>query len=266
MRSPLTGYPQTRESIAEDLEVVGLRAGDTVLVHSSLRSLGWVCGGAVAVSQGLLDVLGPQGTLVVPTHTGDNSDPALWQNPPVPESWWPEIRATMPPFDPMITPTYGMGAIPELVRRWPGALRSDHPHLSFAAVGAGASEVTAGHRLDCQLGDHSPLGALERAGASVLLLGVGFGSCTAFHLAEYRIPDPPRFEFGAAVRTEAGREWITYTDVDVYSEDFAELGTAFEATGTVATGMVGEADCRLFGVRPAVEFAVGWLAEHRETS
>jgi aminoglycoside 3-N-acetyltransferase len=262
-RSHLTGFPQTRESIAEDLEAVGLRAGDMVLVHSSLRSLGWVCGGAVTVVQALLDVLGPQGTLVVPTHTANNSDPEHWMNPPVPEAWWPEIRATMPAFDPVITPTYGMGAIPELVRRWPGALRSDHPHLSFAAVGAGASAVTAGHRLDCQLGDHSPLGALERAGASVLLLGVGFGSCTAFHLAEYRIPDMPTFEFGAAVMTETGREWITYTDLDVHSVDFPELGAAYEASGAVTTGMVGEADCRLFDVRSAVEFAVGWLAVNR---
>jgi aminoglycoside 3-N-acetyltransferase len=261
----VNGFPQTRKSIAEDLEAVGLRAGGTVLVHSSLRSLGWVCGGAVSVVQALLDVLGPQGTLVVPTHTGDNSDPAGWLNPPVPESWWPEIRATMPAYDPLITPCYGMGVLPELVRRWPGALRSDHPRLSFAALGADASAVTTGHELDCQLGDRSPLGALERAGASVLLLGVGFGSCTAFHLAEYRVPGLPRFEFSAAVRTPAGREWITYTDVDITSDDFVELGAAYEATGAVATGMVGEAGCRLFEVGPAVTFAAGWIAEHRDT-
>jgi aminoglycoside 3-N-acetyltransferase len=219
-----------------------------------------VCGGAVAVVQALLDVVG---TLVVPTHTTGNSDPKQWSRPPVPESWWPVIRAHMPAFDPAITPSDGIGVIPEVVRTWPGAVRSDHPHTSFAAVGPDAAMLMAGHRLDCQLGEHSPLAALERADATVLLLGAGFASCTTFHLAEYRVPDPPMTEFGGAVLTRSGRQWITYTDVDNDSDDFAELGAAYEQTGAVRRGQVGTADCALFTVRSAAEFAVGWLTSSR---
>jgi aminoglycoside 3-N-acetyltransferase len=255
--------PQTRASLADDLRSLGIRPGDVTLVHSSLRSLGWVCGGAVAVVQALLDVLGPGGTLVVPTHTTGNSDPMHWRNPPVPESWWPVIREHMPAFDPAVTPCSGLGVIPELVRTWPGAVRSDHPHTSFAAVGPAATALMAGHRLDCQLGEHSPLATLARAGATVLLLGVGFDKCTAFHLAEYRIPWSPRHEFGTAVLTPEGRRWVTYSDVGINSDDFADLGTAFDDTGEVVRGTVGEADCRLFPVASAVEFAVGWLTRHR---
>src|SRR5215467_1319735 len=123
--------PRTRASLAADLRALGLRPGSVVIVHSSLSSLGWVCGGPVAVVEALLDVLGPNGTLVVPTHSGDNSDPAEWRRPPVPETWWPIIREHMPAYDPARTPSTGVGIIPETVRTWPGALRSNHPRTSF---------------------------------------------------------------------------------------------------------------------------------------
>jgi aminoglycoside N3'-acetyltransferase len=86
--------PVTRSRIADDLGRLGVRRGGVLLAHSSLSTLGWVCGGAQAVVEGLLDALAPDGTLVVPTHTGGNSEPADWRNPPVPRDWWPVIRAT----------------------------------------------------------------------------------------------------------------------------------------------------------------------------
>ena len=81
-RSP---YPITRQKIAEDLRALGVEPGMTLLVHSSLSALGWVPGGPVTVVQALMDVLTPTGTLVMPAHTGDYSDPSEWQHPPVPE-------------------------------------------------------------------------------------------------------------------------------------------------------------------------------------
>lgn len=82
---PPTGPLVTRDTVAAQLGTLGVETGEILLVHSSLSSLGWVCGGAVAVVQGLLDALGQMGTLVVPTQSGGLSDPALWGNPPVPE-------------------------------------------------------------------------------------------------------------------------------------------------------------------------------------
>jgi aminoglycoside 3-N-acetyltransferase len=262
----IVSSPQTRASIGDDLSALGLRSGDIVLAHSSLRSLGWVCGGPVAVVQALLDVIGPAGTLVVPAQTMGNSDPKHWSRPPVPESWWPTIRATMPAFDPAITPTTGLGAIPELVRTWPGAVRSNHPHTSLAAVGAAAAELMADHPLDCQLGERSPLAKLERAGAKILFLGTGFDTCTAFHLAEYRHPNPTMFEYGAAVHIDGERHWVTYVDVDTDSDDFAALGAAYEQAGAISRGNVGEANCRLFPLPEAVAFATGWLATNRQSA
>jgi aminoglycoside 3-N-acetyltransferase len=256
----------TRASLAADLRRLGLRRDDVVLVHTSLSRLGWVCGGPVAAVQALLDVVGTVGTVVVPTQSGDNSDPATWQRPPVPAAWWQPIRDHTPAYDPAVTPTRGMGRLPETLRTWPGALRSAHPTTSFAAVGGAAAAVVATHDLDCQLGDRSPLRTLERLDAKVLLLGAGYASATAFHLAEYRLPDPPRARNGSAVMTDDGRRWVEWDDVDLDEEGFDRLGAAYEqsADDEVAVGTVGAATCRLFPVRSAVAFAVRWLGEHRD--
>lgn len=82
-----TPQPATRASLARQMRENGLTLGGTVLVHSSLSSLGWVAGGPVAVIQALLDCVGPQGTIVMPTHSGDLTDPADWRSPPVPADW-----------------------------------------------------------------------------------------------------------------------------------------------------------------------------------
>jgi aminoglycoside 3-N-acetyltransferase len=255
---PPTGPLVTRGTIAAALRELGVRTGDALLVHSSLSALGWVCGGPVAVVQALLDVLGPSGTLVVPTQTGDLSDPALWTSPPVPEEWWEAVRAATPAYDPRISPSRGVGVVPETVRTWPGARRSAHPQTSFAALGARADEVVAGHARDCRLGERSPLATLERLDARVLLLGAGYHACTAFHLAEYRIPAP---------LVEVGRPgpvgWERVTEVSITSERFDELGHDFERDRPVVRGRVGAADVRLFPLPDAVAYAERWLPVHR---
>ncbi|MGH4027457.1 aminoglycoside N(3)-acetyltransferase [Actinomycetota bacterium Odt1-20B] len=258
---PPTGPLCTRDSLAEELRSAGVKSGETLLVHTSLSALGWVSGGPVALVQALLDAVGPQGTLVVPTQTGDNSDPAQWQNPPVPESWWPVLRATMPAYDPLTAPSFGVGVVPETVRTWPGALRSAHPQASFAALGPAAATITSGHALDSGFGEHSPLAQLEKAGARVLLLGVGYASCTAFHLAQYRIAGP-RTENSFAITTPQGRQWTTVREPDTPSDRFAELGAAFERDTEVVRGSVGAAASRLFPLADAVAYAERWLPGH----
>ncbi|MEW2257841.1 AAC(3) family N-acetyltransferase [Streptomyces sp. NPDC047869] len=256
---PPTGPLVTRDSLAAELRRLGVESGETLLAHSSLSSLGWVNGGAVAVVQALLDALGPSGTLVVPTQSGDQSDPAVWRSPPVPEEWWDRIRATMPPYDPATTPSRGVGVIPETVRTWPGARRSAHPQTSFAALGPRAADVLDGHSRDCRLGERSPLARLERLGARVLLLGAGYDACTSFHLAEYRIPSP----LVNVGRPAPGGGWETVTEVSITSDRFDELGHDFERDRPVVRGRVGAADARLFPVADAVAYARRWLRVHR---
>lgn len=257
-----TASPRTRSSLAADLHQL-VSPGMTVLVHSSLSALGWVCGGPVAVVQALTDVVTPKGTLVMPTQTDNYCDPAEWQNPPVPSQWWSVIRETMPAYDPHLTPTWHMGEIVEVFRTLPEVRRSAHPVASFAAWGQQAEFVIDRHSLDNSLGEDSPLARLYDLDGWVLLLGVGYDRSTCFHLAEYRSGGAKLVLKSSPVWEAGQRVWKTYRDIEFADERFAEIGEAIKEQGMVKVANVGSALAKLFSIREAVDFALSWMNQRK---
>lgn len=253
--------PGTAATLAADLRALGVPTDRPVLVHTAMSRLGWVAGAAQGVLDGLSAALGPGGTLVMPTHTSHLSDPATWGNPPVPESWWDEVRAGMPAYDPQATPSRMMGAVPECFRACAGVLRSAHPQVSFAARGPLARHLLDPHPLDFGLGEGSPLSRLYDAAGSVLLLGVGHDRSTVLHLAEHRSGRAAVVDGSAPV---AGRGWTTFRDLDWDPTDFPRAGAAYRAAeGPLRSGRVGLADALLLPVVPLVDFATDWLERNR---
>ena len=114
-------------------------------------------------------------------------------------------------------------------------------------------------------GESSPLARMYDLDASVLLIGVGYGVNTCFHLAEYRckFASSKKCERASSVLIDGKTEWTSYEDIYWYEEDFQAIGTAFEASGKVTVGKIGQADCRLFRLREAVDFAVEWMNKNR---
>jgi aminoglycoside 3-N-acetyltransferase len=261
--------PATISSIAHDLRALGVAPGMTLLVHSSLRSLGFVCGAAVAVIYALQEALGPEGTLVMPTHTSVLTEPAYWVNPPVPTDWFEIIRNETPAFDPDFTPASHMGIIPETFRRGRGVIRSSHPTVSFAARGPRAVEIVGEHPLEYGLGETSPLGALYALDAHILLLGVDHDRNTSIHLAEVRTEWPGKLVLrqGSPIMRDGERVWATYDELDYDSTDFLRIGRGFELdTDFVRIANVARAESRLMRIRPLVTYAAEWMRRMRPES
>ncbi|HEY5644814.1 MAG TPA: AAC(3) family N-acetyltransferase [Pseudomonadales bacterium] len=260
-----TGGPVTPASLARDLRDLGVRDGMLLNVHSALSRLGWVAGGAQSVIQALLEVIGSEGTLMMPAHSAHLSEPSNWRHPPAPESWWPAIRAGMPAYQPACTPTRLMGAVAESFRSWPGVLRSAHPQVSHAALGPLAAEIVAEHPLDDFFGDASPIGGLYALDGHVLLLGVGHGNNTVLHLAEARarFPSKGRRQEGAPVLVDGSRRWLQFQPLQVSDDDFTALGEDFAATGGEQRGRAGAGQAILMRARDIVDFGVPWFEAHR---
>lgn len=255
--------PATALSLASDLRLLGVEAGQTVIAHVSLSKLGWVIGGPVALVEAFGEVLGPEGTLVMVAGSCELSDPRDWTDPAVPEAWHDTVREHLPAYDPRTTPVMRLGRVPELFRTLPGVVRSGHPAGSFCARGPLAERIVARHELGDMLGDGSPLGRLYEVGASVLLLGVGHGNNTALHLAESRVGLPTR-RTGSPMRVEGRRVWVEYDLPEYKDEPFPEIGEAYAAAGgSVRKGRVGAGSAELLPVRELVDFAHGWMVNRR---
>lgn len=257
-----TPEPSTRASLGQDLRALGIEAGMALIVHASLSRIGWVVGGAQSVIEALMDLLTPDGTLVMPAFSGQLTDPAAWNDPPVPADWIGTIRAHMPPFDPVRTPTRKMGRIAEEFRAWPEVRRSAHPVVSLAAWGRHADWLVEVQALDWPLGEDTPMGRLYELDGQVLLIGVGHNRNSSLHLAETRAKHRRTMTRVVPVADDGGVSWIETSDVeDDDSRLFPAAGAAFEATGQVRTGAVGAAESRLMPQRVLVDFATRWFDE-----
>ena len=257
--------PITKNDILTALRSLGLGNGSTVMVHTSLSKIGYVCGGAQTVIESLLETVGEEGTIMMPTQSWKNLDPEDGVHWDVEEEYWEIIRDNWPVYDKQITPTNTMGAVAEMFRSWPGAIRSDHPARSVAAWGKYAEYLTSDHDLSNIFGEGSPIGKLYELDGDVLLIGVGYDKNTSLHLADVRADYPGKHictEY-SAVMENGKRVWKEYETLFVDGEDFVEIGTAFEQTNAVKKVKLGNAELRFMSQRKLVDFAVVWISMHR---
>ncbi len=254
------------EEIECALREVGLKEGDNVMVHTSLGSMGYVCGGAQTIIEVLLKVVGPEGTVMMPTQSWKNLDPSVGVHWEIEEGDWQKIRDYWPAYDKNITPTNTMGAVAEMFRSFPGSLRSDHPARSVAANGKHAEYFVENHDLYDIFGENSPIGKLYALDGKVLLLGVDYDKNTSLHLADVRgeYPSKHMCTESSAMMVDGERKWVSYETLFVDGEDFIEIGEAFEKEHSVNMGKIGDATIRCMSQREVVDFAVSWIEKNRK--
>jgi len=260
-----------RSRLVRDLEKLGLRPGGVAMVHCRMSALGRVVGGAETVVRALLDVVGPEGTLMA--YTG-------WQDAP------PDDLGTLneeakrayveehPPYDPRVALSsrdHGRG--PEALRTWPGSRHSGHPEAGVAAVGPLAGALTASHPYDDAYGTGTPYARLVELGGRVVMLGAPLETVTLVHHAEAiaEVPGKRRVSYSMPVLVDGERVWRTFSDIDtgegalpyerlLGGEDYIEhIARSALAAGAGSSGPVGEATAHLFDAGQLLEHAVGWI-------
>ncbi|MFD7732894.1 AAC(3) family N-acetyltransferase [Kitasatospora phosalacinea] len=256
--------------LTEHLRDLGVRAGEVLLVQSSLRAIGPVEGGVHGVVNALAGALGAHGTLVVYTATPENSRTSPYYRAAtagMTPAQLAEHHEGMPAWDrreSAASPT--MGRLAEEVRLLPGALRSAHPQTSFTAIGPAAAELTAVHRLESHLGEESPVRRLYDHGARSLMIGVPVWCCTPLHLLEYWQPNPPEQQYTCVRRGERGeREVLRFTGTRLEDEHFPAMGELLdrELGDVLRRGPVGRAPSFLMPIRDAVDLAHKWYRNGR---
>lgn len=263
----------TIEPITGDLQRLGVRSGDLIMVHASLKAVGPVEGGAASVVSALRAAVGPAGTLMGYA----SSDRSPYEETLNGARMDEELRRRWPPFDPATSGTYpGFGLLNRFLLEAPGARRSTHPDASMVAVGPLATRLTQPHRLGQALGAGSPLERFVEHGGKVLLLGAPLDSVTVLHYAEAiaRIANKRRVTYempmlgpDGQVRWEFAEDFDTNGILDCFAVDgkpdaVETIANAYVRLGRHREGIVGRAPSYLFEAQDIVSFGVTYLEQH----
>jgi len=226
----------TKQDIVNGLTELGLAPGDTVVVHSSLSSFGQVDGDADTVVDALVEVLGPKGTLAVPTF---NFEPGV--------------------FDHAATPSIA-GKITEAVRARPNAIRSNHPTHSVTVIGLLAETIVEDHEKVDPFARGSALWRAVQVGAKILQLGVTHTTNSTVHVAEeiVGVPYLQRQRY-VGIKQPDGKvihKWIRRPGC---SQGFNAIDELLYERGAIEEVMIGSCKTRLMSARALVDAAIEML-------
>ena len=257
--------PITKSRLVKDLSKLGVAAGQTVMLHASVKAIGWIVGGPDVIIQALLDILGSSGTLMMLVSWEDSPyNLAEWSRD-LQQAYLEECT----PFDPAASRAYRKwGILTEYLRTWPGAFRSNHPDASFAAVGALARWITENHPLQYGFGPGSPLAKLCEVKGKVLLVGAPFGTITLLHYAEHmaKVPNKRIVHYKMPILRDGQRVWVEIEEFDTCGgilpgaeQYFQIIPREYLSYGRGHSGKVGAAQSYLFDSTDLTKFAVEWL-------
>ena len=252
----------TKNDFIELLLKLGLKSKANVLVHSSMSKLGYVVNGANDIIDALIEVVGATGTILMPAHSGQLSDPSSWTNPTISEREINKVKKNMSVFDKKLTPVRARGVIPSTFLNYPGVKRSEHPLNSVSALGSNSLYFTSEHDFNEPEGINSPIGKLYKKDGKVLLIGVGLSSCSAVHLAEYLADVEYLYDDNPTVLKEKIKGLNNFVQIKKYprtSEFFDKYITELNDKDYFMNERFGSASIILFDIKPVIDFFVAKL-------
>lgn len=249
----------TKKDLKESLINLGLRRGMVVYVQSSLKPLGYVVGGAQTIIDALMEVIGFEGTLVMPAFTKGLCDPSALKPNTIPRDCFQEFRVNALPFQKKLTIPHNMGEVVSQFMRNEGVLRSNHPIYSFFAWGKYAKLIVEKHPLHFGLSKDSPLGKVVELNGYVLLMGMSYDKCTVFHQAQYNAKRCPLILHTYPIEKGHRMEWIKMLDLDLNAIGYKAIGEQMENRRVVKQCTIGKASCRLFSAKEALSSASLYL-------
>lgn len=257
-----TEKPIEKDDFIQAFKMLNLHSTDNVIVHTSMSKLGYIVGGPVTIIEALTSYF-QDGLIMMPTQTGDNSNPAQWEHPPVPKAWVQPLKENMPAFDKDLTPTRGMGRVVEVFRTMKDVYRSDHPIVSFAAWGKGAKQLVENHPLSPAFGKDSPLDKFHQLKGKILCIGTDYDTITYLHYPETLCQTAPTEEQQTSMYVDGERQWVTYMDYPLNVIDFKELGTAFESVNKVKKTTIGYGHMQVIECETLFSFALNYMKESK---
>lgn len=250
----------TEELLVKDLVAIGLREGDTVLVHSSMSRIGYLEEGPKTVINALLQVTGKNGTLLFP------SSPA----PGLTKDYLEQNSC----FDILNTPS-AMGAITEYFRKMEGVKRSFHPTEPVCALGPRAEYFIKDHYGQLTpYNSFSPFYKVSEQGGKIVMLGVTLDNAgTSLHTLEdavdFKFPVYDEKIYEVNMIDEKGHSSVVKTKVHnpVFSakRKCDELIPLFEKEGVLKKGRVGEAPTLFIDAKGMFEVMVKYYHEKEVT-
>lgn len=243
-----------KQDIKIQLEQLGIQKGMLLIVNADTLHMGYLNGGCQAVIEALMECVGYEGTIVVPTFTPQYKDPACQKDKP-PRQQWQEIRKQALPFDRKLSEPMGADPFVYQFLRNDAVLRSNHPLYSFAAWGKYAKLICDKHPLHFALGKDSPLGKIYEMNGYCILLGCEYEACTMFHMAEYQKDIFPVKLVSAPIESNHRILWKDLLDIEQHNENFSEIGEVMEDRKIVKTAYIANSKCHFFSAREAVNLA-----------
>ncbi len=206
-----------KKEIIDGLRNLGLKKGDIVMLHSALSSLGYVEGGADMVVDAFLEVLGKQGTLIVPAFGS-------------------------------------LGAIPDAVQEKPDMVKSVHPTAAVAAIGGKADEICRDHwKADTGHGEGTPYTRMAEMGGYIVLLGVDFDRCTLCHTPETLEKLPYLRSVTTSITTPEGEVEKTWHYIPGPHRDFIGLDPILRKSGKLTISKIGSSVVRIIRAKDLID-------------